>query len=638
MTALLDLEAEPGVYRTDTGWRVVPSVLGPTWKRNPAWDALDPLGEFLLPEITMGWEILRWIRDNLQSDEVDDDGRPIPFRPTREQARFVLWWYAIDERGRFVYREGILQRLKGWGKDPVGSVLAAVEFVGPCRFAGWATRDMPDKGLRRGDPVAKPHPRAWVQIAAVSKDQTKNTMRLFPGLFSKACMSEHGIDIGKETIYAYHGQKVIEAVTSSPRALEGGRATFVIKNETHHWLSNNEGHDMADVIERNATKSKDGSSRTLSITNAYEPSEDSVAQREREAWEDEAAGLSINTGTLYDSIEAPPNARLRPPKENKGDPDPTEQEIKDYVGAIVSAIRGDSTWLDVENITASILNKRNPPSRSRRFYYNQVVASEDAWADPEAIQAAIDRLTAEYRSNPGADPLRVGWEVVHPDEEVVAFFDGSKSDDSTGIIGCRVSDGYLFTVGVWQKPPGKRGENWVVNRVAVDNRVTEMFERFNVIGFWADPSHAVDDEDSTRYWDSVIDSWMRRYKDSLQVWPTKTGNNQHAVMFDLTSPERQRMFVGAAEEFVEELHQKSDIEEYAPTFRIDGHPAFLSHLRNAMRYPTKFGVSLMKEHRESLKKIDLAVCAVGARLVRRVLLNKGIEEETPKNGTVWGAW
>jgi len=632
MTALLDLQAEPGVYRTETGWRVVPVYIGPTWKRNPDWDGEDPLEEFILPQYTLGWQILDWVRSNL----LDDEGNP--FRPTREQARLILWWYALDERGRFAYREGVIQRLKGWGKDPIAAVLCAVEFVGPCRFAGWTTVDRPDLGLTRGDPVGTSNPRAWIQIAAVSKDQTVNTMAIFPSLFSDQCKTEHGIDLGKEIIYAYHGARRIQAVTSSPRALEGGRPTFVIKNETHHWLQNNEGHAMAAVIERNATKSKGGAARVLSITNAYEPSEDSVAQMEREAYEDEAAGLSIDTGVFYDSVEAPSDAKLRPPKERKEDPDPTDDEIKAYLAAIVAAVRGDSEWLDVERIVLSILDRKNPPSRSRRFYFNQVVAAEDAWVDPAAVDAAVDILARDYRQQIGADPLRAGWEVVHPNEEVVAFFDGSKSDDATAIVGCRVSDGYLFTIGVWQKPKGKRGENWLVDRWDVDRRVVEMFERFNVVGFWADPSHALDDIDSSRYWDGLVDEWMRRYKDRLQVWPIKSGLRSHAVMFDMTSAERQKLFVGAAETFVEEMETRDDVEEYAPQFTHDGHPALMQHLKNARRYPMQFGVSLMKDNRESDHKIDLAVAAVGARLVRRMLLNQGIEEPEKKGGRVWGAW
>jgi hypothetical protein len=619
---------------------VEPVAIGPTWQRNPDWDGEDPLGEFILPEWTLGWQILKWIKENLLADEVDEHGKPMPFIPTFEQMRFILWWYAIDARGRFVYREGVLQRLKGWGKDPLAAVIAAVELVGPCRFMGWTTRRRPDLGLEVGDPIAKSHPRAWIQIAAVSKDQTKNTMTLFPGLFTQACKDKHGITIGKEVCYAYDGARRIEAVTSSPKTLEGGRPTLVIMNETHHWLANNEGHEMNAVISRNATKSKGGTARRLAITNAYEPSQDSVAQRRRETWEEQEAGLTAKTGIMYDSLEAPPDATMRPPKirDSSGKlVEQNEQAIRDHLAAIIRGVRGDAWWLDVDGLVDAILDKENPVSRSRRFWFNQIVASEDAWLDPAAIKAAIDPLLAEQRKQPDVDDLRVGWRNIMPDEDVVLFFDGSKSDDATAIVGCRVSDSFIFTVGVWQKPKGERGKTWLVPRGSVDARVREAMSTFNVVGFWADPSHATDDDDGTRYWDALIDEWHRDFKDDLKVWATKSGLSTHSIMFDLASPERQRLFVGAAEEFVEMMESKNDIEEYDPQFSIDGHPALVNHMKNARRYPGKFGISLMKDNRESSRKIDLAVAAVGARLCRRSLLNTEKPEED-RSGEVWGAW
>lgn len=65
-------------------------------------------GSWYLPEKTLGWQILGWCSSYLLND------RGEPWRFTLEQSRFVLWWYAIDERGRFLYRSGVLQRLKGW--------------------------------------------------------------------------------------------------------------------------------------------------------------------------------------------------------------------------------------------------------------------------------------------------------------------------------------------------------------------------------------------------------------------------------------------------------------------------------------------------------------------------------------------
>ena len=325
--------------------------------------------------------------------------------------------------------------------------------------------------------------------------------------------------IGKEIVYAYDGARRIEAVTSSPRALEGGRPTLVIMNETHHWLSNNDGHEMYNVIARNATKTKGGQARSLAITNAYEPSEDSVAQRRRDTYDEQEAGLAIKTGILYDSLEAPADATMRPkPVRDRSGKlvEPTEQETRDHLAAIVRGVRGDAWWLDIESIVNAIIDKTVPTSQARRFWFNQIVAAEDAWVDPAAIDAAIDSVVKANRAVVGKDDLKVGWRAVMPGEEVVIFFDGSKSDDATAIVGCRISDSYIFTIGVWQKPKGKRGEKWLAPRHAVDKRVDEAFSELNIIGFWADPSHATDDEDGTRYWDEMIDSWHVKYKDQLK--------------------------------------------------------------------------------------------------------------------------
>lgn len=604
-----------------------PRTLGPTWQRNPDWDGRSRAAEFVLPERTLGWQVIEWCEENLLNDE----GEPWSF--TREQIRFVLWWYAVDDRGRFTYRKGVLQRLKGWGKDPVAACLSAVELVGPSRFSRWADEEDVEAGIAAevGEPIGARHPRAWVQIAAVSRDQTRNTMTLFPALFTKECIAEHRIDIGKEIIYAYNGACRLEAVTSSPRALEGGRPTFVVKNETHHWLLNNSGHAMSDVIDRNATKSKGGASRTLSITNAYEPSEDSVAQREREAWEDQEAGLAIDTHVMYDSLEMPDGTLMRP-KRLPGQPEPSDEQVKAYLSAVVTAIRGDADWLDVENIVNAILDPVNPPSLSRRFWFNMIVAGEDQWAMPEAVDAAADPLSVENRRLNPDDILRAGW-LVLPEDEIAVFFDGSKSGDDTGLVGCRIRDGHVFTLGHWHKPAGQLGKGWQVPRHEVDNRVREVHERFNVVAMFADPSHA-QDEDSGRYWDGIIDGWHREYKEQYQVWAVRTGDRQHSVMWDMTSPQRSAEFTGAAETFVEELEHIDELETRAPTFTHDGHPALMRHLKNAKRYPNQWGTSLWKGHREASKKIDLAVCAVGARMLRRLVLNKGLED-AEKAGQVW---
>src|SRR5690606_38006314 len=121
-------------------------------------------------------------------------------------------------------------------------------------------------------------------------------------------------------------------------------------------------------------------------------------------------------GILYDSLEAPPEAPLS----------------AEAAPSVVRAIKGDSHWLDERRIVRSILDTRNPASRSRRYWYNQIVAAEDAWVTPQEVDAA------------GRDDTELIGELA-------LFFDGSKSDDATGLMAARMNDGHLLTLGVWQK-------------------------------------------------------------------------------------------------------------------------------------------------------------------------------------------
>lgn len=637
---VLDVEVEQQ-YHLD----VEAVHLGPTWDPNPDWDGvrlLGPHGKYKLPEFTLGYQVWAWVHDNLLSPDATEDN-PEPFTPTFEQYRFVLWWYALDARGRFLFRRGVLQRLKGHGKDPLAAVLSCVEMLGPCRFRGWAMRDMPELGyrddresdpaVRRGDPVAEDNPNAWIQIAAVTQEQTQNTMGLFPallseGLKSRAHMKDDNIGIRK--VSAFKGRRKIVSVTSNPRALEGGRPTFVIKNETEHWVEQNNGWEMDAAMNRNAAKSKGGAARVLAICNAPEPSEESVGRRERDAYLAELDGRSIRTGVLYDSLELPEDFPLFPPgAEDIEDPELQEHVVLEHLKRAINIVKGDSWWLDEERIAFEILDGSTPVSVARRYYFNQATAAEDAWVLPTAVDAAVDPIAGVQRTR-GSDQDRAGW-IVKPTEPIVMFFDGSKSDDATALVGCRLSDGYVFTIGIWQAPP-KRGRRqaWLAPRGEIDSRVDEAFETFEIVAFWADPSHAKEDESDQGYWDGLIDDWHRRYKDRLlkDAWAVKSGLNPHSIMWDMTSPERTKQFVHAAERTVDELETRNADGTLAPVFSIDGHPRLMEHMKNAKKAPGLHGVSMRKEGRESPRKIDSAVCLVGARMLRRLVVNAEPDDNT----------
>ncbi|MFE7727376.1 terminase [Streptomyces anthocyanicus] len=546
---------------------VEPFTLGPTWKRGPD-------GKFVLPEYTLGWQCLAWTKMYLQHYV----GKAWQYTP--EQARLTLWWYAMDpETNRFLYRDGVIQRLKGHGKDPLKATWSGFEFVGPCRFSEVADEGN-EWGVPAGQPLGMQHPAAWVQIAAVSQDQTRNTMTLFPSIFTKRAIEEYRIDLGKEIIYADKGRARIEAVTSSPRALEGGRPTFTSMGETHHWLESNSGHEMAAVIERNATKSADGQSRTLADTNAFEPGEDSVAERTRDAYEAAEAGRAVDTGLFYDTLEAPPEAKL------------TEA----WIEPTLRAVRGDSTWLDIDRLRASILDVRNPPSRSRRFWYNQIVAAEDAW---------IARYEWDACQREGL--------ALDEGDEIVIFLDCSKSDDATGLAACRLSDGLVTTVGIWQKPHNWNEKvPWSVPREDVDGKVAFVFETYRVVAFFADPGSG-EDEDGELYWDAFLDEWHRTYGKRLLIKAVAAGPKQHSIRWDMRNVRHQEEFTEAVKRTRRDILERALIH--------DGGRAMRTHVINARRRTNRWGITIGKEHRESARKIDLAVCMIGARMLRRTALN-----------------
>lgn len=533
-----------------------PWIIGPTWER-------DEDGEFILPSRTLGWGVIQWLYDYVLTPGGPHAGEP--FLPTMEQIRFILWWYAVDENGRFTYRQGTLRRLKGWGKDPVAGALALVELCGPTEFSHFD---------ENGEAVGKTKFDPWVQIAAVSQDQTRNTFTLFPTLVSPQLKEDYGLEMHKTIVYDGRG-KMIEGVTSSPLAMEGKRPTFIIMNEVQWWVEANDGHAMKDVIDGNVTKSAYGTCRSLSICNAHIPGQDSVGESDWDAYQLVAAGKAVDTGVLYDALEAPPEtpvSEIPPPDE---DPEGFEQGIE-ALKAGLEVARGDATWLDLETIIASILDIRNPVSESRRKFLNQVNAAEDSWIAPNEWDRNVEDVELE------------------PGDRITLGFDGSKSSDHTVLAACRVSDGAVFLLRSWDPEKQANGE---VPRQHVDAAVRSAFERYEVQAFRAD----------VQEFESYVDEWGKDFKRKLKL--SSSPNNP--VAYDMRGKKKQ--FALDTERFLDAVLEGEMCH--------DGDPALRWYILNAHRHPTNYdAVTIRKESKDSSRKIDGAVATVLAFGARQELM------------------
>lgn len=540
---------------------------------------------------TLGWAIIAWAESYLLQPDGDDAGEP--FRFSREQLDFILWFYALDAGGKFTYRRAVLRRAKGWGKSPFLGALALAELCGPVRFAGWDAF---------GQPAAEAHPKAWVVIAGVSETQTQNTFDAIRAMCEESALVEdYGLDVGMTRILTPTGK--IVPITASSSTQEGARPTFAIMDETHHWTATNGGHKLAAVVRRNLAKSRDGSARVVETTNAHEPGQDSTAEKSYMAWRAIVEGRSRKAGILYDSREAP------------------AVDLADEV-ALMEALKaayGDSTWLDLDRILGEIYDPDTPPEESRRFYLNQIVAAADSWVAPHEWEAnKRDDLPPLLFGEPGSRQKR--------GDTVTLGFDGSLTDDSTALVAVRVDDGAAFLLAVWEKPEGPKGDGWEVPKDQVRDAVDHAFATLDVVAFFSDVA----------YWETDVDAWRDAYGERLIVKAT----TRHAVGWDMRG---HQMDTTRA---VETLHRAITDHECpwaphkligGPSVGAAGDEILKTHVLNARRRINRWGTYFGKENRESPKKVDALAALVLARMARtRVLGEPGFKRRRRGKGRAMG--
>ena len=525
--------------------------MSPTSSASPSL-ALDTLPPGL-PDLSVGRDALEWAARWL----VQPNGPRAkqPWRPTPRQARFVLWWYAVDADGRWLFNHGVRRLAKGSGKSPFAAVLSLIEFAGPCRVAD----------IDRGRVYAKPVDLPLVEIAATAESQTANTMRMVRAMAPKGSrvVDEHSLDPGKTLYYKLDTGGELHVITSSATAAEGAEATFAVGDETEHWNASNGGVLLAEVLDRNLAKS---GNRMIETANAWEPGVGSVAEASWDAWVAQQEGRTRGrAGILYDAIIAPHDTDLADPES---------------LTSALATVYGDCPWVDIEVIRDRIWDPRTKPDVARRFYLNQPTAPVNAWLTPQEWGALADPAVA-----------------VADGDEVVLFFDGSKSNDATALVGCRLSDGHVFTLGVWEP---EQGANVPVTEV--DATVDRAFDRYTVRGFFAD----------VREWeDHVKTSWPERYGPQLTIWAeARSTKDPQPIAWDMR---------GKTWDFTKAV-ELCEAEVLAGQFTHDGDSRVARHVANARRRGNRYGYAIAKESPKSAKKIDAAVCVVGARMVRRLVL------------------
>lgn len=413
---------------------------------------------------TLGYQVADFIEAMCVIPDRDQVGEP--FLLTTEQLRFTLWFYRLRPDVRFFKTRSVWQlpfffargaqlvRPQKWGKGPFAGALVCAEAQGPVVFDGWDAN---------GAPVGRPWSTPLIQVAALSEDQTDNVWTALQPMIELGAIAADIPDTGITRINLPGGGR-IEPVTSSAVSRLGQRITFLVQDQTESWTRSNRGRELADNQRRNIAGM---GGRWLSTPNAWDPTQDSVAQYTSE---------HEHEGVYHDDVEAPESLSLRNKRDRR---------------KALRIVYGDSYWVDLDRIETEIeaLLPRDP-AQAERWFLNRKHASEGK---------AFDHARWDARK----DVER----VVEEQSLIVIGVDGARFRDALAIVATDVETGHQWPLGIWERPDWATADDYEHPADEIEGVMIDAFERFEVWRAYVDPQHI----------DHLLTRWQGRWGDKVVV-------------------------------------------------------------------------------------------------------------------------
>ena len=524
---------------------------------------------------------------------------------------FIVDCYALSAGARTnrhrLYDSVFLSRPKGTDKSGIGARVGLFEGFGPCRpilgadgglvvaEGGEVYTDPFGLGFvyeyEPGEPMGQHVNQPLIRCMATEEGQTGNVYdSIYYNLSDEDAPLSQAMrrrdDAGLTRSLIPGGGQIVPS-TAAAASKDGGLETHVCFDETHLY-NTPELRRMYATVVRNLVKRK-GTAGTwyLETTTMYAPGEESIAEGTYKVAQQIAEGKTKRDRLLLDHRWG----EIAP--EDMGDESKLRAALADSYGDALE-------WNDLDGLVDQVLDIRADTNDSIRYFLNDQAGAENAWLQPY-----------EWTGAKAPEGVR-----VQPKDVVTLGFDGSRGrakgvTDATALIGCRVSDGHVFQLDVWEQPKGVAGKGWEPPVAEINAAVAEAFKTYRVVGFYADPAK----------WESHVTAWEAAYGSKLKV-----KSSQKHPIFRWMTGQSAKATVDSLESF------RNAVEKRELTH--DGSPTLSRHVLAARRVSSRVGVQIAKEHPDSERKIDAAVAAVLAWQARLDAVAAGAngKDETKRTG------
>ena len=447
--------------------------------------------------LSLGYQVVDWLTEFACHGPGDVQGEPLDFSVDPEAEQFIIDAYELDPvTGRRKVKRGVYSAPKGRAKSEVAGLIGVAEALAPVRFDGWDSN---------GQPVAAPVRSPFIRALATEEKQSGNTFQNIAFVMGEWGQDTHpdvyggirGIrDYRSATNIYLPGGGECRSSSSGAASKDGGKETYLVPDEVHLYVLP-ELRDMYATAMRNLGKRKAADPWALLTTTACRLGERSVWEVIEEQWR---KGL-LGPEWLIHHIEARGKIDIQ-------DRDRTLRQLRQVYGSAMDPATG---WMLAEDVYGLMLDPSVCPDEqtAARYYLNRSMSGSDAWI-PKAV---IERQTRP--------------QVVAPGTPITLGFDGSLNDDSTVLRGCRMSDGYRFTIGMWERPPGIAG--WQVPRRDVLTVIKEAHADYEVVRGYYDPHEWRSDIDAiAEYVDEkhgLVSDGDGRSHSRVVGWPTSAHVN-----------------------------------------------------------------------------------------------------------------